>query len=63
MGTAPWSCPMEIPAALVTDTKSLYDVMAADRINTQDRRFALEAALIRQVLHGTVQPKWVRSEQ
>ncbi len=55
--------PMLIPGALVTDAKSLYDVMVADRLNVADRRLSLEAALIRQQLKSNIQAKWVRSEQ
>ena len=48
---------------MVTDAKSLYDVIVADRVNVQDRRLSLEASLLREVARNNVSVKWVRSEQ
>ena len=51
------------PAVLVTDARSLYDVLVAEKVNISDRRLSLEAALIRQVAKWNTHIKWVRSEQ
>ena len=52
-----------IPGALVTDAKSLYDVLAADKTNIHDRRLSLEASLLRETLTHGLKAKWVCSEQ
>ena len=52
-----------IPGALVTDAKSLYDVLVAEKTNIHDRRLSLEATLLRETLTRGLVAKWVRSEQ
>ena len=51
-----------VPAALVTDCRSLWDCITKERVQLSDRRLSLEAAIIRQEAEHC-DMKWVRSEQ
>lgn len=53
----------DIPAAAVTDCKSLYGTILMEKVYLQDRRFSLEAAFLRQAFENNIRIKWVKSEQ
>ena len=53
-----------LPVSLVTDARSLYDVLTQDAANVSDKRLSLEAALLRHAIaHENIRMHWVRSEQ